>query len=114
MRRSHRISLGLVPLVSATFLAACDAPQRRACVDPSGRVVADTNCDSASSTGSTGSWNAPSQGGFYRWYWYRGSSGPVLGNWAPSGGQYTAPSDEGGTHRGGFGETAEGHGSLGS
>jgi hypothetical protein len=103
MKRSQRISLRLVPIVAAAFLAACETLQHKTCVDQSGRVVADANC--AGQPGA--SWNARPSGGFYRWYWYRGST-PVMGGRAPSGGAFSA-SGFSATARGGFGATAAGH-----
>jgi len=111
MKRSQRISLGLVPMASAAFLAACETPQQRTCVDQSGRVVADANCNTSSSAGASGGWTAGNPGG-YRWYWYQGP-GPVIGARAPSGGQFTAPALTD-TVRGGFGETAAEHAGVAS
>jgi hypothetical protein len=99
LKRSQRISLRLVPIVAAAFLAACETPQRKTCVDRSARVVADANCVARPS------------GGFYQWYWYRGSS-PIIGSRAPGGGQFSAPGSSA-TTRGGFGATAAGHASAG-
>jgi hypothetical protein len=106
MRRSHRISLKLVPMVSAAFLAACEGTQQKNCVDQSGRVVADANCD-ASSSGASGGWGTNNPSTPYHWYWY---SGPrvFIGNPAPLGGRLTEPSWSD-TVRGGFGETAAAH-----
>jgi hypothetical protein len=106
MKRSQRISLRLVPIVAAAFLAACETPQRRTCVDQSGRVVADANCSAQPSPG-TGR-----PGGYYHWYWYRGST-PVMGGRAPGGGTLSAPGYSA-TTRGGFGATAAGHPGGGS
>src|SRR5579863_9740874 len=106
MKRSHRISLRLVPMVSAAFLAACEAPAQKTCVDQSGRVVADVNCD-AQSSGASGGWNSGNSVMPYHWYWYQGPRA-IIGNPAPTGGRLTEPgwSD---TIRGGFGDTAVGH-----
>jgi hypothetical protein len=111
MKRSQRISLRLIPVAAAAFLAACEAGQQRTCVDPDGRVVADANCSTQPSTGSTASWGAGSPGG-YHWYWYRGP-GPIIGYRAPFGGSYSAPASSESV-RGGFGATAAGHAGAGS
>jgi hypothetical protein len=110
MKRSRRIGLRLVPVVAATFLAGCGTPQRKSCVDQSGRVVADANCLTQPS-GAGGSWDTPGAGPYYHWYWYRGST-PVIGSRPPIGswGSARAPSA---TARGGFGSTAAGHGAAG-
>jgi hypothetical protein len=104
LKRSQRISLRLVPIVAAAFLAACETPQRKTCVDQRGRIVADANC--AAGTGA--SWDSPrSGGGYYHWYWYRGSA-PIMGGRAPGGGTFSAP-EFAATPRGGFGATAADH-----
>ena len=105
MKRSERISLRLVPIVAAAFLAACETQQRKTCVDQSGRVVADANC-AAQPPGTGTPWDTRRSGGNHYWYWYRGST-PVMGGRAPSGGTFSAPGFST-TTRGGFGATAAG------
>ena len=116
MKRSARITLRLVPIVSAAFLAGCGPPTHRACVDESKRVADDKNCES--SDGSTGSWATSNTGPhFYRWYWFRGVYSPGIGSFAPADGGFTEPMSISRigramtTTRGGFGSTA--HGSVG-
>ena len=110
MKRSARVPLQLVPLVSAAFLATCERmPEQRACVDWDGRVVADANCPEP--VGQTTHYTSTG-GHYYRWYWYRGNDAPIIGRAAPVGGSYSGPSRGGGSHgtvRGGFGSTAAGH-----
>jgi hypothetical protein len=107
MKRSQGIPLGLVPVVAAAFLAGCGTPQRKSCVDQSGRVVADANC-TTQPPGETGaSWDTRSSGQYYHWYWYRGPT-PVIGSRAPAGGWYSARASSA-TTRGGFGSTAAAH-----
>src|SRR5580700_8396011 len=107
MRRSHRISLGLLPIASAAFLAACEAPQQKACVDQSGHVVADADCAGASSSGASGGWNQGAATSPFHWYWYPGPRA-VIGGFAPVGGRVTEPGWVD-TVRGGFGESAAVH-----
>lgn len=117
MKRSARITLRLVPIVSAAFLAGCGPPTHRVCVDESKRIAEDQNC--ASPNGSTGSWTA-SNGTphVFHWYWFRGAYSPGIGSFAPAGGGFTEPMSLSRigramtTTRGGFGSTA--HGSAGS
>jgi hypothetical protein len=113
MKRSARVTLHLVPMVSAAFVAGCGSPQRRACVDEAKRIVNDVNCQVADN-GNTGSW-AP--GAYpYRWYWYRSPSFPAIGRTAPSDGGFTEPMlidrmGRIGTTRGGFGSIGGSSGS---
>ena len=114
MKRSARISLHLVPLVSAAFLAACEqTPERRACADWQGQVVDDANCPPE---GGPRSYTPTGGGPFYRWYWYRSYYPIYIGQPVPVGGSYAGPTLRGGggrasgTVRGGFGSTAAGHG----
>jgi hypothetical protein len=102
MKRSQGIALGMMPIAAAAFLAGCNDPQRKACVDQNGVVVSDANCATAPSTGTSGSGGAHVYpiGYPYHWYWYRGGT-PVVGTRAPGGGSYAAPAT-----RGGFGSTA--------
>src|SRR5579862_3584116 len=90
MKRSARITLRLVPAVSAAFLAGCGPPAHRACVDESKRVVDDADCGQAN--GSTGTWTtvngAPH---FVRWYWFHGNYAPLIGTFAPADGGFTEP-----------------------
>ena len=109
MKRSTHISLRLVPIVAAAFLAACETPERRTCVDESGRVAPDTNCAAQPSSGAGASWDQQRPGGhYYHWYWYRGGSSPIMGSHAPTGGSFS-PHASSVTTRGGFGSTAAGH-----
>jgi hypothetical protein len=116
MKRSARITLRLVPVVSAAFLAGCGPPTHRACVDETKRIVDDADCGQAN--GSTGSWGSTNgTPHFFRWYWFHGSSTRVTGTFAPPGGDFTEPMSLSRidramtTTRGGFGSTA--HGSVG-
>jgi hypothetical protein len=107
MKRSQDISLRLVPVVAAAFLASCGTPPRRSCVDQSGRVVADANCTTQPPAGAGASWDTPGSGQYYHWVWYRGSA-PIIGSRAPVGSWYSARASSA-TTRGGFGSTAAAH-----
>lgn len=117
MKRSSRVHLRLVPIVSAAFLSGCGPPEQKACVDQFKRVVDTANCQTPG--GATGGF-APG-GGYpytYRWYWFRSAYMPSIGNLAPSDGGFTEPTliDRIGritTTRGGFGSSA-GHSSIGA
>jgi hypothetical protein len=115
MKRSHSIPLRLVPIVAAAFVAGCGTPQRRTCVDQTGKVVADANCEGQQSQGTGTSWDAPNSYPYYHWYWHRGWGwySPFIGNRTPFAGGFSAPSTRG-TTRGGFGATAAGHAGAGS
>jgi hypothetical protein len=104
MKRSRRVSLRLVPIAAAAFLAACEGTDQKTCVDQNGRVVADSNC-AAPAAGT--SWNGHGSSGYDHWYRYRGSA-PVMGSHPPFGGRF-AGSGSTATARGGFGATAAGH-----
>ena len=104
MKKSRSISLGLVPLVAASFANCGDTTptHQRVCADRQNLVVQNEQCSSL-----TRSSIYP-----YHWYYmpYRGGGYPVGS--ALSGGSFTAPSApgvriaEGNIVRGGFGSTA--------
>jgi len=107
MKKSRSISLGLVPLVAASFANCGDSTptHQRVCADQLNRVAESEQCWSPG-TGSSG--------GVYPYHWYympyRGGGYPV--GTALSGGSLSAPTApgtriaEGNIVRGGFGSTS--------
>jgi len=113
MKRTQHITLGLLAGMALAFTSGCRS-QRRDCVDESGRITGDQNCqmvEQRRNSGYTGS--LP-----YYHYLYGGSSGGhigdtvVNGNPGPGGGWGGESSS--GVGRGGFGGTGSGgHGGSG-
>ena len=104
MKKSRSISLGLVPLVAASFASCEQAPtHQRVCVDQQTRVVQQDQC-----------WASPGRGGGatspYHWYYMPYHRGVYAIGSALNGGSLTPPTGPGvrmaDVVRGGFGNTA--------
>jgi len=107
--------LGLVQAVSAAAIAGgCGSSQShqtwQTCVDRANTIVDDRKCENDQRQAAGPAGYMP----FYRYYYYRSISEPIIGHFAPAGGGFTRPSGAvshpSSTTRGGFGSTAASHG----
>jgi hypothetical protein len=117
MRRTQHITLGLLASMALAFTSGCNRrPERRDCVDETGSIVSDQNCQMVEQQRRSGYMgHLP-----YYHYLYGGSSGGSIGdrvfNGNPVPGMSSGSSGGffGGIMRGGFGSTASsGHGGSG-
>ena len=116
MKRSQHITLGLLAGMALAFTSGCHRmPERRDCVDESGRIVTDNNCDLANAQRRNGSYSGP----YFHYVWGGRTGGNIGdqvldGNPMPGMGS-AASSSSGGVSRGGFGSTGSsgGHGGSG-
>jgi hypothetical protein len=91
VKRSKSVTLTVVPLLAAAFLAGCGDRETAYCVDQSNRVTDNVNCDRADNPG---------------FFWFFG--GPGLGRGALAGrGERINSTDRAAlARRGGFGSSA--------
>jgi len=118
MKRTEHITLGLLAGMALAFTTGCHrAPERRSCVDETGSITSDQNCQMVEQRRRSG-FVGPMP---YYHYLYGGSSGwnmgdrVVGGNPMPgmSGGGSGGGGFFGGIMRGGFGSSASGSGGSG-
>jgi hypothetical protein len=105
------ITLTLLPVVAAAFVAGCSPSPNlaRVCTDQNNQRVPDDRCGAAH--GGLGA-----VAGFYGWYYLtRGGAYPAVGQAVQGGSRSIAPGARsvGVSERGGFGASAEAHGSTG-
>ncbi len=110
MKRTQHITLGLLAGMALAFTTGCNRrAERRDCVDESGRITSEQNCQWAEERRRTGYTGAIP----YYHYLYGGSSGGHVGDAVVNGNPMPGMgggSAVGGVSRGGFGST----GSAGS
>ncbi len=112
MKKTQHITLGLLAGMALAFTSGCNRAERRNCVDETGRIANEENCqmvEQRRNSGYTGS--LP-----YYHYLYGGSSGGHIGDAVVNGNPMPGMSSGGGVggffgsiSRGGFG----GHGGSG-
>jgi hypothetical protein len=112
MKRTQHITLGLLAGMALAFTSGCNRrPERRDCVDESGRITGEQNCQMADERRRSG-YIGPMP---YYHYLYGGSTGGHMGDAVVNGNPVPGMSSGssgffGGVSRGGFGST----GSVGS
>ena len=104
------ITLRLVPVVAAAFVASCSPSPNlaRVCADQNNQRVPDDRCGASHSALGTAA-------GFYGWYYLtRGGAYPAVGDAVQGGSRTIAPGARsvGVSERGGFGASAEAHSST--
>ena len=92
MKRSKSVTLAVVPLLAAAFLAGCGGEEETAyCVDQSNRVTDNVHCDRANNPG---------------FFWFFGAAGLGRGSIAPPGERINSTDRAALARRGGFGSSA--------
>jgi hypothetical protein len=117
MKKTQHITLGLLAGMALAFTSGCHrTPERRDCVDESGRITNDQNCQLVEQRRNSG-YIGPQP---YYHYLYGGSTGGrhgdqvVNGNPTPGMSSGSGGGFFGGISRGGFGDTGSGgHGGSG-
>jgi hypothetical protein len=117
MKKTQHITLGLLAGMALAFTSGCARrPERRDCVDESGRITGDQNCQIVEQRRNSG-YIGPQP---YFHYLYGGSSGGHFGDVVVNGNPMPGMSSGGGGFfggiaRGGFGSTGGdgGHGGSG-
>ncbi len=118
MKRTQHITLGLLAGMALAFTSGCNRrPERRDCVDETGRITSDQNCQAAQQRRGSG-YIGPQP---YYHYLYGGSSGGHIGDRVVNGNPVPGMSSGsgrgffGGISRGGFGSigSSGGHGGSG-
>jgi hypothetical protein len=115
MKKTQHITLGLLAGMALAFTSACNQrPERRDCVDETGRIISDQNCQTVEQRRHSG-YIGPMP---YYHYLYGGSTGGHIGdvviNGNPVLGMSSGGGFFGGIMRGGFGGTGSaGHGGSG-
>jgi len=111
MKRTQHITLGLLAGMALAFTSGCNRkPERRDCVDETGRITGEQNCQLVEERRRSG-YMGPMP---YYHYLYGGSTGGHMGDMVVNGNPVPGMSSSGGffggVSRGGFGST----GSAGS
>lgn len=100
---STTLKLGVVPLLTASFLAGCgDEEEQAYCVDGDDQVVENRYCDDE--------YNGTSAGGVYFWHFSSAGTRYNVGQQIAGGTRIAASDRAALANRGGFGSTASGEG----
>jgi len=91
MKRSRSVTLAVVPLLAAAFLAGCGEDETAYCVDQDNRVTDNVNCDRADNPG---------------FFWFFGGPGLGRGSLAGAGERINSTDTAALARRGGFGSSA--------
>ena len=91
VRRSKSVTLAVVPLLAAAFLAGCGDKETAYCVDQDNRVTDNVNCDRADNPG---------------FFWFFGAPGLGRGSIAGAGQRINSTDRAALARRGGFGSSA--------
>jgi hypothetical protein len=116
MKRTQHITLGLLAGMALAFTSGCNRrPERRDCVDASGSITSDQNCQMVEQR-RRGGYIGPQP---YYHYLFGGSTGGHFGDRVVNGNPMPGMSSGGssgffgGIMRGGFGSIGGGHGGSG-
>jgi hypothetical protein len=91
VKRSKSVTLVVVPLLAAAFLAGCGEDETAYCVDQDNRVTDNSYCDRADNPG---------------FFWFFGGPGLGRGSFAGSGDRISSTDTAALARRGGFGSSA--------
>ena len=91
VKRSKSVTLAVVPLLAAAFVAGCGDKETAYCVDQSNRVTDNVNCDRANNPG---------------FFWFFGGPGLGRGSLAGAGERINSTDRAALARRGGFGSSA--------
>lgn len=91
MKRSKSVTLVVVPLLAAAFVAGCGDDETAYCVDQDNRVTDNSHCDRADNPG---------------FFWFFGGPGLGRGSFAGSGERINSTDTAALARRGGFGSSA--------